>query len=316
MPAHSLLAAVILTSATALITPSCHTAGLRTRAGRTSMGADRNAPVTGAPSEEAFEELRAVLHAEQAEQARLQSQPANASAAAGLAGLAATGAGLSTIAATAGGVCVGGACAVGASAGAGGAAAASFGGWLAGGVVAAASFFGMTESPLLSDVPPPRVEFITGGVSYIVNEKLAAAIRQSTPPDDIRGKPVVVEFYRPACSRCNRLAPLVLASEERAMREGVAWTMINVDDPSSEGLVGALGVKQLPHFSFIAASGKLLATASGAVSPADVEEFVEVLTSLVPNDMRTLGKEDAATRILRQNAEIMERAAAWEANRH
>ena len=293
MRARSLLLIVMLTSADAFSTFSLRAANWRSRAGRATIivsnNADRDA--AGAPSGAAFEELRAALQVAQTEKAQLQGQPANASAAAaGLAGLAATGAGLGTIAATAGGVCVGGACAVGvagAGGAAGGAAAVStFGGWVAGGLVAAATFFGgdLTGSPaLLSDVPPPRVELSTGGVSYIVNEKLAAAIRQSTPPDEIRGKPVVIEFYRPACSRCNRLAPLVLASEERAMREGVAWTMINVDDPSSAGLVGALGVGQLPHFSFLSASGKLLATTSGAVAPATVEELVEILTQLVPS---------------------------------
>lgn len=298
MPTRPLLVAIMLTSAEAFSTPSLHQAsGVRARIGRTIImngggrrpaAADMAGPtsdVAGAPSGAAFEELRAALQDAQAENARLRGQPVNTSAAAGLAGLAATGASLSTIAATAGGVCVGGACAVGA-AGAGGASGAAalsaVGGWLAGGLVAAATFFGMNESPLLSDVPPPRVEFRTGGVDYVVNEKLATAVRQSTPPDEIRGRPVVIEFYRPACSRCNRLAPLVLASEERAQREGVAWTMINVDDPSSAGLVGALGVQQLPHFSFLSASGKLLATTAGGVEPATVEELVEILTHLVP----------------------------------
>ena len=200
----------------------------------------------------------------------------NASAA-GLAGLAASGAGISTIAATAAGVCAGGACVVGAGAGAPAAAAAvgGFNAWIAGGLVAAATFFGMPNS-----APPPTasvVEYSTGGVDYKIDASLAATIERSTPPGDIRGKPVVIEFFRPACPRCNRLAPTLLSTEEQAKSEGVAWTMINVDDPSAFGLIRALGVSQLPHFSFVTAEGKTLASMAGGVKAEDVSSGVSML---------------------------------------
>ena len=199
----------------------------------------------------------------------------NASAAVGL--LAASGAGISTIAATAAGVCAGGACAVGAGAGAPAAAAAvgGFNAWIAGGLVAAATFLGMPTG-----VPTPTssvVEYRTGGVDYKIDASLAAMIERATPPENIRGKPVVIEFFRPACPRCNRLAPSLLATEEQAKSEGVAWTMINVDDPSAFGLIRTLGVSQLPHFSFVTSEGKTLASMAGGVKAEDVSSGVSML---------------------------------------
>ena len=69
----------------------------------------------------------------------------------------------------------------------------------------------------------------------------------------------------------------MLSTEEQAKSEGVAWTMINVDDPSAFGLIRALGVSQLPHFSFVTAEGKTLASMSGGVKAEDVSSGVSML---------------------------------------
>ena len=92
-----------------------------------------------------------------------------------------------------------------------------------------------------------------------------------------RPRQVVIEFFRPACPRCNRLAPALLPVEEGARREGVSWTMINTDDPSAAGLIRSLGVSSLPHFSFITPEGKQLARMAGAVDSANVAEGVDML---------------------------------------
>ena len=132
--------------------------------------------------------------------ALMQEVPAgNASAAVGLAGLAASGVGVSTLVATTAGVCAGGACAVGAGVGAPAAAAAAggFGAWVAGGLVAAATFFGVPNLP--APAPPmtsSTVQFSAGGVDYNINPQLATMIQQATPPSDIKGTPV-----RPSADR-------------------------------------------------------------------------------------------------------------------
>jgi len=214
----------------------------------------------------------------------------NASAV-GLAGLAATGAGVSTIAATAAGVCAGGACAVGA-AGIGAPAAAAFGtfnAWVAGGLVAAATFFGvpLMDARVVDMGLPNSVEYSTGGIDYRIDASLAAMIRQATPPVDMKGKPVVIEFFRPACMNCNRIAPSIVDMEEEALRNGVSWVMINVDDPSARGLIRKLSVSQLPHFSFITAGGKPVAKAAGSgVSPADISVMVSLLREATPQSSR------------------------------
>jgi hypothetical protein len=104
---------------------------------------------------------RVIMMSSGEDEVRRASAAANNASAAGL---AASGAGISTIAATAAGVCAGGACAVGAGAGAPAAAAAvgGFNAWIAGGLVAAATFLGMPTG-----VPTPTssvVEYRTGGV--------------------------------------------------------------------------------------------------------------------------------------------------------
>ena len=179
----------------------------------------------------------------------------SAGAAVGLAGLAASGATVSAITTAAGGVCVGGGCvagaglaagaagAGGAAAGAGaagGAAAAAFGGlqtWLAGGLVAA----GLGTQLLTGDVPPEEPGALPPA--------MAAMVRSSTPLSEIRspgnGRPTVLEFYRPACPRCNRLAPSLQAVEARAQKDGVNWVMLNTDEPSSVPVFTKYGVSEL-----------------------------------------------------------------------
>ena len=210
---HMSLVVALVAHAAAL--GSMHVVRPRSAIGRISMMTDPNAEPAVTLVDAAEPEARG-----------------NASEALGLAGLAASGAGISTIAATAGGVCAGGACVAGAPVAAP-VAAIAFGGfqtWLAGGLVAAATFFGAPTA-----TPPP------------VDATMAIMVRQSTPIADVKGKgtPTVIEFYRPACPRCNRLAPSLVEMEEKATSNGVSWVMINTDEPSSMGLIRNFGVSEV-----------------------------------------------------------------------
>ena len=183
----------------------------------------------------------------------LQSQGNETGTAAGvaLAGLAASGATVSAITTAAGGVCVGGGCvagagvaasaagATGAAAGASGAVAAAFGGlqsWLAGGLVAAG-----LGSQLLTGEPAQQVAQ-PGSLPPV----MADMVRSSTPIEAIaNGRPTVLEFYRPNCPRCNRLAPSLQVVEQRAQRDGVNWVMLNTDEPASVPIYTKYGVSEL-----------------------------------------------------------------------
>lgn len=193
------------------------------------------------------------------------------STALGLAGLAASGAGISTIA-TAGGVCLGGACAVG-----GAAAAPAAAGTLAGlhSLLAGGLLAGLIWNPFSgAQEMPPAV--------YALDSTMAAMVRQSTPIDAVVGskKPTIVEFYRPACPRCNRLAPALAEVEERARAGGANWVMVNTDEPTSLPLIRKLGVSELPHFSYFERDGTFVGDDAGFVDPEDVSRTLDALLAL------------------------------------
>ena len=190
-----------------------------------------------------------------------------------LAGLAASSAGIGTIAATAGGVCAGGACVAGGAAAAP-AAVTAFAGlqsWIAGGLVAA----GLVWSPLLGVAPGPPT-------SPALDGTMAVMVRESTAFDAVAGsnRPTVLEFYRPACPRCNRLAPSLVSLEERARSSGANWVMVNTDEPAARALVRKFHVSELPHFSYFDETGEFVGDDAGNVRPEDVSSMLDGLLAL------------------------------------
>lgn len=194
--------------------------------------------------------------------ARLEAPPPLASNGTALALLAASGMG-GALAATAGSVCVGGACVVGGAAAAP-AAVAAFGSlqvWLAATLVALGVASG---GPLLAGPAP-------------LSPAMAELVLHSTPLDALRssGRPSVVEFFRPNCPRCNRLAPTLVELEARAQNGNVNWVMINTDEPSAQSLVRQLGVSELPRFSFFDGENRLLGSVDGDVDPNSISSMLD-----------------------------------------
>lgn len=70
-----------------------------------------------------------------------------------------------------------------------------------------------------------------------------------------RGKPLLLEFGSEHCAACARMAPLVAELEARCAKDAGVVVHVEVDDPRGEALAARYGVRFLPTFLTVDASG-------------------------------------------------------------
>jgi putative thioredoxin len=100
-----------------------------------------------------------------------------------------------------------------------------------------------------------------------------------------REVPVVVDFWAEWCGPCKRLGPALEA--EAAKREGDV-ELAKVDVDSNQGLAASFGVQGIPAVKAFK-DGEVVAEFTGAIPPAQVEEFFD---GIVPSEAARLADAD------------------------
>jgi putative thioredoxin len=112
-----------------------------------------------------------------------------------------------------------------------------------------------------------------------------------------RQQPVIVDFWAPWCGPCKTLGPLL---EQAVAATGGKVRMVKVNIDQNQMIAGQLRVQSIPTvYAFV--DGQPVDGFMGAVSPAEVKEFVDRLVR--DADADTIGEAlDAADMMLDQGA--------------
>lgn len=80
------------------------------------------------------------------------------------------------------------------------------------------------------------------------------------------GKPRLIEFESAHCAVCKRMAPLVKELEARCAKEAGTVLRIQIDDPRGEALAAHYGVRFVPTFIGVDATGQEVERAVGELA--------------------------------------------------
>ncbi|MCP4972535.1 MAG: thioredoxin fold domain-containing protein [Prochlorococcus sp.] len=107
--------------------------------------------------------------------------------------------------------------------------------------------------------------------------------RRSLEPDIAlaNGRPTVIEFYADWCEACRKMAPDMLATEQKTNNK-IDIVLVNIDNPRWEELVDRYGVNGIPQLNFFDAEGNPKGESRGVRSPEQLEQLTNALIENQP----------------------------------
>ena len=96
-------------------------------------------------------------------------------------------------------------------------------------------------------------------------------------PDDHKGLPVMVEFYKEDCGICQRMKPTVDAITSQCDQKGVHVRTIDIGKPENRQLVRKFNLVGVPTFVFLDDTGQETARLVGEQTEASLKQTISVL---------------------------------------
>ena len=102
-----------------------------------------------------------------------------------------------------------------------------------------------------------------------------------------RELPVVVDFWAEWCGPCRQLGP---ALETAVQKRGGKVELAKVDTDANQGLSQSFGIRGIPAVKAFR-DGQVVAEFTGAVPPAQIEQFLDQLVPSPADDLAAAGDE-------------------------